>query len=201
MPLKDRRKALDKIARLTRNASAIEAIQIAQWVVRMALDEVAAVPGDVTDLHRGRTTVPVFRDAGARERARGMLLWLPTSPKFAGVLDPEEVAVWNARLSGETEEEIGKRLGKSQGRVSQMFSCAKRKLQDRHRYLADSNDLPIEILAWQQETAGDDSRRNPPNLLANVAVLSQRDRALRQGRLEQAGTGCKELDRLQLRAA
>ena len=201
MPLKDRRKALDKIARLTRHASITEALQIAQWIVRMALGEVAPVPGDVTTLYRGRTTVPVFRDADAQENARGMLLWLPTSPKFAGVLDPEEVAVWNAKLSDETEAEIGERLGKSQQRVSQIFTGAASKLRERYVDLNDKDDLPIEILAWQQETASDYERRNPPDLLANVTVLLERDRALRQGRLEQAGTGCKELDKLQLRAA
>lgn len=200
LPRQQRREALEEIERETKGVEPTRAVAIVQRIVLKKWREVVPAPADATNFTFGLPSVTPFHDPEAQSRARRMLVWVPTCPQFAGVLDSEEATVWALSFSGVgiTQVAIAERIGKGQSLVSKMRNRSVRKLNERYRELRDRNEIPIEIRAWIKTYVGDDSVE--ADLYRVVELLRRRDRALTKGlEGEDASTGCEDLDKLSIR--
>lgn len=118
LPPKQREEALREIEAVTTGMNPAQRFATIQKVVAKKWQEVTTQPSDVTQLSYGRSSVPTYTDPDAREQARRMLLWIPTTPEFAGALEPIEATVWSMDVAGDSQDTIASAIGKSQGEVS-----------------------------------------------------------------------------------
>jgi hypothetical protein len=207
LPLEQREAALRQIEETTRGADPANAFVTIQKIVREKWDELAPQPGDVTQLSYG--TGPIaYQDPDMQEKARQMLLWIPTTPQFAGVFDAIEATTWSMTFSGDaTQTTIAAATGKkSQGAVSKALNRSVWKLNARYRELRERDELPLEIAVWVRQIAEDDTRRHDPDLADATARLRKRDWMLQARKrdvgpiaAEHAKTGDRALDELSIR--
>ncbi len=209
LPAKQREEALREIEATTSGMDVAQSFVVVQRIVARKWNEVASQPSDIIHFSYGRSTAPTYQDPDAREQARRMLVWIPTSPEFKDILDAVEVTVWSMSFSGDAQETIATAIGKSHSVVSKVFKRIVEKLNARYRELRDRDELPIAIAAWVRQTADDDSRHTASDLADAIARLRKRDWIL-QARKRDVGpvaacnpsnamTGDLELDGLSIR--
>jgi hypothetical protein len=207
LPLEQRKAALLQIEEATCGADPPSAFVTIQKIVREKWNEVAPQPSDVTQLSYGAGPI-AYQDSDVHEKARQMLLWIPTTPQFAGVLDAIEATTWSMTFSGDaTQTTIAAATGKkSQGAVSKTIDRSVRKLNARYRELRERDELPFEIAVWVRQIADDDARRYDPDLADAIARLRKRDWTLQARKrdvgpiaAEHAKTGDRALDELSIR--
>lgn len=200
LPVKLRREAIAECEEKTYGVTDLASKRaIVEKIVQRKWDEVAPAGADHTNFTFGAPSVPMYEDPDARERARKMLAWIPTTLEFADCLDDDQVEAWRLSFSPEesTQAEIAARIGKSQGTISKTLDKAALRLNGRYRELRAADRLPLAIVAWVKTYVGDDS--GEADLYRAVELLRQRDRARERGR-PPVSTGCKEMDALRIRA-
>lgn len=212
LPPKQREEALREIEAVTTGMNPAQRFATIQKIVFNKWREAVSQPSDITQLSYGRSSVPTYTDPDAGEQARRMLLWIPTTPEFAGILEPIEATVWSMYFSGDTQDTIASAIGKSQSEVSKTLKQAVKQLNSHYRQLRDQDALPFAIAAWVKQVAEDDARHTAnPDLADAVERLRKRGWIL-QARKHDVGpvaacnprdakTGDPELDALSIRKA